>query len=237
MVDALQQRGPGDVVLFHACCHNPCGISPNPEQWQIIADIACVQGFTPMVDMAYMGLERGVEEDCLALRLFSEQCPELIFASSCSKNFAMYRERVGAITIVAQDEEKAAAVESVIHNVTRKNYSMPPAHGPAVVDIILHSDDLRAQWISELGVMRDRINGLRKELSEKIAASGIQRDFSFIARQSGMFSFMGLTVEQVHRLRDEFAIYTVNSSRVNVASFNDNNMDYFIEALARVLDE
>jgi aspartate aminotransferase len=237
MVDALQQRGPGDVVLFHACCHNPCGISPNPEQWQIIADIACVQGFTPMVDMAYMGLERGVEEDCLALRLFSEQCPELIFASSCSKNFAMYRERVGAITIVAQDEEKAAAVESVIHNVTRMNYSMPPAHGPAVVDIILHSDDLRAQWISELGVMRDRINGLRKELSEKIAASGIQRDFSFIARQSGMFSFMGLTVEQVHRLRDEFAIYTVNSSRVNVASFNDNNMDYFIEALARVLDE
>lgn len=237
MVDALQQRGPGDVVLFHACCHNPCGISPNPEQWQIIADIACVQGFTPMVDIAYMGLERGVEEDCLALRLFSEQCPELIFASSCSKNFAMYRERVGAITIVAQDEEKAAAVESVIHNVTRKNYSMPPAHGPAVVDIILHSDDLRAQWISELGVMRDRINGLRKELSEKIAASGIQRDFSFIARQSGMFSFMGLTVEQVHRLRDEFAIYTVNSSRVNVASFNDNNMDYFIEALAKVLDE
>lgn len=237
MVDALQQRGPGDVVLFHACCHNPSGISPSPEQWQIVADIASVQGFTPMVDMAYMGLERGVEEDCLAVRLFSEQCPELIFASSCSKNFAMYRERVGAITIVAQDEEKAAAVESVIHNVTRKNYSMPPAHGPAVVDIILHSDELRAQWISELGVMRNRINGLRKELSEKIAASGIKRDFSFIARQTGMFSFMGLTVEQVHRLRDEFAIYTVNSSRVNVASFNDNNMDYFIEALGKVLDE
>ncbi len=237
MVNALQQRGPGDVVLFHGCCHNPSGISPNPEQWQVIANIASERGFTPMVDMAYMGLERGVEEDCLAIRLFSEQCPELIFASSCSKNFAMYRERVGAISIIAQNEEKAAAAESVIHNITRKNYSMPPTHGPAVIDIILHSDELRAQWISELGVMRNRINELRKTMSEKIAASGIRRDFSFIASQTGMFSFMGLTVEQIHRLRDEFAIYTVNSSRVNVASFNHSNMDYFIEALATVLDE
>ena len=237
MAEALQQRGPGDVVLFHGCCHNPSGISPNPEQWQTIADIACVQGFTPMVDMAYMGLERGIEEDCLAIRLFSEQCPELIFASSCSKNFAMYRERVGALTIIAGDAEKATAVESVIHNLTRKNYSMPPAHGPAVIDIILHSDELRTQWVSELDGMRNRINGLRKTLSERIAASGIKRDFSFIARQTGMFSFMGLSVEQVHRLRDEFAIYTVNSSRVNVASFNESNMSYFIEALAAVLDE
>jgi aspartate aminotransferase len=237
MIEALQQRGPGDIVLFHACCHNPSGISPDPEQWQVIADTASARGFTPMVDIAYMGLERGVEEDCLAIRLFSEQCPELIFASSCSKNFAMYRERAGAITVVAEDSQKAAALESIIHNITRKNYSMPPAHGPAVVDIILHDDALKAQWLSELKVMRNRINGLRKTLSEKIAASGIQRDFSFIARQSGMFSFMGLSVEQVHRLRDEFAIYTVNSARVNVASFNESNMDYFIEALAAVLDE
>ncbi|MCP4048839.1 MAG: aspartate/tyrosine/aromatic aminotransferase [Gammaproteobacteria bacterium] len=237
MVEALQQRGPGDVVLFHACCHNPCGVSPGPEQWQAIADIASERGFTPMVDIAYMGFERGIEEDCLAVRLFAEQCPEVIVASSCSKNFAMYRERVGAITIIARDAEKAAAVESVIHNITRKNYSMPPTHGPAVIDIILHSDELKAQWIVELAGMRSRINGLRKTMSEKIAARGIQHDFSFMARQSGMFSFMGLTVEQVHRLRDEFAIYTVNSSRVNVASFNQSNMDYFVEALAAVLDE
>jgi aspartate aminotransferase len=237
MTEALQQRGTGDVVLFHACCHNPCGISPSPEQWQVIADIASERGFTPMIDIAYMGFERGVEEDCLAVRLFAEQCPELIVASSCSKNFAMYRERVGAITIIAQDAEKVAAVESVIHNITRKNYSMPPTHGPAVIDIILHSDELRAQWFSEVSGMRNRINGLRKTMSEKIAASGIKRDFSFLEHQTGMFSFMGLTVEQVHRLRDEFAIYTVNSSRVNVASFNQGNMDYFIEALATVLDE
>jgi len=235
MTQALQQRGPDDVVLFHACCHNPSGVSPDPGQWQVIADIAAERGFTPFVDIAYMGFERGVDEDCLAVRLFAEQCPELIVASSCSKNFAMYRERVGAITIIARDAEKAAAVESVIHNSTRKNYSMPPTHGPAVIDIILHSDELRAQWITELEGMRMRINGIRNSLSEKIAASSIQRDFSFIARQSGMFSFMGLTVDQVHRLRDEFAIYTVNSSRVNVASFNQGNMDYFVEALATVL--
>lgn len=235
MAQALQLRGPGDVVLFHACCHNPCGVSPDPEQWQQIAEIAAERGFTPFVDIAYMGFERSIDEDCLAVRLFAEKCPELIVASSCSKNFAMYRERVGAITIIAGDAEKAAAVESVIHNSTRKNYSMPPTHGPAVIDIILNSDELKAQWITELDGMRQRINGIRNSLSEKIAASRIQGDFSFIARQSGMFSFMGLTVDQVHRLRDEYAIYTVNSSRVNVASFNQGNMDYFVEALATVL--
>jgi aspartate aminotransferase len=237
MIEALQQRKPGDAVLFHACCHNPCGVSPDPEQWQVIANIAGERGFTPLIDIAYMGFERGVEEDCLAIRLFAEQCPEVIIASSCSKNFAMYRERAGAITVIARNAEKAAAVESVIHNVTRKNYSMPPSHGPAVIDIILHSDELTAQWMTELAGMRNRINTLRKTLADKIADSGIERDFSFIQRQSGMFSFMGLTVEQVQRLRDEFAIYTVNSSRVNVASFNESNMDYFIDALATVIDE
>jgi aspartate aminotransferase len=237
MIEALQLRGPGDGVLFHACCHNPCGVSPDPEQWRVIAEIAGERGFTPVIDIAYMGFERGVEEDCLSIRLFAEKCPEVIIASSCSKNFAMYRERVGALTIVARDADKAAAVESVIHNVTRKNYSMPPSHGPAVIDIILHSEELTARWLEELATMRNRINGLRKTLAAKIAAAGIKRDFSFIERQSGMFSFLGLTVEQVMRLRDEFAIYTVNSARVNVASFNESNMDYFISALTAVLDE
>jgi aspartate aminotransferase len=125
----------------------------------------------------------------------------------------------------------------VIQNITRKNYSMPPAHGPAVIDIILHSDELKSRWVSEVKGMRDRINGLRKTMSEKIVAGGIQRNFSFLERQSGMFSFMGLTVEQVQRLKDEFAIYMVNSSRVNVASFNESNMDYFVKTLAIVLEE
>jgi aspartate aminotransferase len=237
MAASLEQRQAGDAVLFHACCHNPSGVSPNPEQWRSIAGIAAERGFTPVIDIAYMGFERGIEEDCLAVRLFAELCPEVIIASSCSKNFAMYRERVGALTVIARDAEKAAAIESVIHNITRKSYSMPPAHGPAVIDIILHSAELTARWVAELGAMRDRINGLRKILVEKIAAHGIARDFSFIARQTGMFSFMGLSVQQVRRMRDEFAIYMVDSSRINVAAFNNSNMDYFIAALATVLDE
>ncbi|MCH8057632.1 MAG: aspartate/tyrosine/aromatic aminotransferase [Proteobacteria bacterium] len=235
MMEALKNRGAGDVVLFHACCHNPCGVSPDPAQWESITDLAAERGFTPMVDMAYMGFERGVEEDSLAVRLFSKKCPEVIVASSCSKNFAVYRERVGAISIVCENEQKAADVESVIHSLTRKNYSMPPTHGPGIIDIILHSDELTELWLSEVNAMRNRINGLRKTLAEKISASGISKDFSFLERQSGMFSFLGLSVEQVGRLKNEFAIYTVNSARVNIASFNDGNMDYFIEALATVL--
>jgi aspartate aminotransferase len=235
MMAALRNRGPGDVVLFHACCHNPCGVSPDPAQWEAVTDLAAERGFTPMIDIAYMGFERGVEEDSLAVRLFSEKCPEVIVASSCSKNFAVYRERVGALSIVCENQQKAADVESVIHSLTRKSYSMPPAHGPGIIDIILHSDELTELWISEVNGMRNRINGLRKTMSEKIRASGISKDFSFLERQSGMFSFLGLSVEQVARLKNEFAIYTVNSARVNVASFNESNMDYFIEALATVL--
>ncbi len=235
MIEELKQRGPGDVVLFHACCHNPCGVSPDPAQWEVISGLAAERGFTPMVDMAYMGFERSVEEDSLAVRLFSGKCPEVIVASSCSKNFAVYRERVGALSVVCENGQKAADVETVVHSLTRKSYSMPPAHGPGIIDIILHSDELTELWISEVAGMRNRINGLRKTMSEKITASGISKDFSFLERQSGMFSFLGLSVEQVGRLKSEFAIYTVNSARVNVASFNESNMDYFIEALATVL--
>ena len=235
MMSALSQRGPDDVVLFHACCHNPCGVSPEPGQWEDIADLAAERGFLPLVDLAYQGFERGVEEDALAVRLFAEKCPELIVASSCSKNFAVYRERVGAISIVCADDAKALDVETVIHSVTRKNYSMPPTHGTGIVDIILHSGELTALWLSEVAGMRERINGLRKELAERIAAAGIEQDFSFLQRQSGMFSFLGLSVEQVRRLREEFSIYTVDSARVNVASFNDSNIDYFIESLKQVL--
>ncbi len=237
MMASLAQRRAGDAVLFHACCHNPCGVSPDPDQWQAIAELAAERGFTPVIDIAYMGFERGIDEDALAVRLFTERCPEVIVASSCSKNFAMYRDRVGAISIVAENSGKADDVLSVINNVTRKNYSMPPAHGPAVIDIILSSEQLTEQWISEVANMRNRINSLRSTLSQQIATNGISRDFTFLERQSGMFSFMGLTVEQVHRMRDEFSIYIVDSARVNVASFNQQNMAYFIEALATVLDE
>lgn len=235
MMDVLGKRGPGDVVLFHACCHNPCGVSPNPEQWEAISDLAVSRGFTPMVDMAYLGFERSLEEDSLAVRLFSAKCPEVLIASSCSKNFAVYRERVGAISVVCQDSNKAGDVVTVINSLTRKNYSMPPSHGTGIVDIILHSDELTAQWRGEVDGMRNRIGSLRKTLSEKITAAGIKQDFSFLQRQSGMFSFFGLSVEQVRKLREEFSIYTVDSARVNVASFNNSNIDYFVSSLKAVL--
>ena len=235
MMLALQDKGPGDVVLFHACCHNPCGVSPDAAQWEAITDLAAERGFLPYVDLAYQGFERGVEEDALAVRLFAEKCPELLVASSCSKNFGVYRERVGAISVVCADSRKAADVETVVHSLTRKNYSMPPAHGTGIVDIILHSDELTALWLDEVAAMRERINGLRRTLTEKIAEAGIEQDFSFLERQSGMFSFLGLSVEQVRRLREEFSIYTVNSARINIASFNDNNIDYFVSALKEVL--
>lgn len=235
MMEALGKRGPGDVVLFHACCHNPCGVSPDAEQWEAISDLAAERGFMPMVDMAYLGFERGLEEDALSVRLFAEKCPEMLIASSCSKNFAVYRERVGAISAICKNSKKASDVVTVINSLTRKNYSMPPTHGTGIIDIILHSEELSALWRKELDNMRNRINGLRKTLSEKIADAGIEKDFSFLERQSGMFSFLGLSVDQVKRLREEFSIYTVDSARVNVASFNDSNINYFISSLKTVL--
>lgn len=235
MMAVLARRGPGEVVLFHACCHNPCGVSPTPGQWEAITDLAAERGFTPMIDMAYLGFERGLEEDALSVRLFAQKCPEVIVASSCSKNFAVYRERTGALSVLCQTAQKADDVVTVINALTRKNYSMPPTHGPAVIDIVLHSDELTALWHEELSAMRNRINGLRNTLVDRIAAAGVERDFSFLQRQSGMFSFLGLSVEQVQRLREEFSIYTVNSARVNIASFNERNIDYFVGALKTVL--
>ncbi|HKX57301.1 MAG TPA: aromatic amino acid transaminase, partial [Xanthomonadales bacterium] len=237
MMTSLARRGPQDTVLFHACCHNPCGVSPTAEQWEQITDLAAERGFMPLVDMAYQGFEKSLEEDNLAIRLFTRKCPELIVASSCSKNFAVYRDRVGSLSIVTASEQQSAAVESVIHSLTRKNYSMPPAHGPAVIDIILHTPELESLWRDEVKAMRERINGLRSELVKRIAGQGIKRDFSFLERQSGMFSFMGLSVAEVQALRDRFSIYTVNSARVNIASLNQGNMDYFVQSLASVLGE
>jgi aspartate aminotransferase len=159
----------------------------------------------------------------------------VLVASSCSKNFAVYRERVGAVSVFCGAPGKASDVVTVINSLTRKNYSMPPTHGTGIVDIILHSDELTEMWREEVTGMRNRINGLRKTLSEKIDTAGIEKDFSFLHRQSGMFSFLGLSVDQVRRLREEYSIYTVDSARVNVASFNNSNIDYFIGALKTVL--
>ncbi|WP_313652480.1 amino acid aminotransferase [Pantoea sp.] len=235
MIASLQQVQPGDVVLFHGCCHNPTGIDPTAEQWQQLAQLSQANGWLPLFDFAYQGFARGLEEDAEGLRIFAASHQELIVASSYSKNFGLYNERVGAITLVAADAGVADAAFSQVKYTIRSNYSNPPAHGAAVVATILGNDTLRTIWEQELSDMRERIQRMRQLFVNTLAEKGAQRDFSFIIRQNGMFSFSGLTKEQVIRLREEFGVYAVNSGRVNVAGMTPDNMSALCEAIVAVL--
>lgn len=225
----------GDVVLVHACCHNPSGMDLNFAQWQRFAELAKKRGFTPLVDMAYQGFGSGLDEDAAGLRHLADQVEELILCSSCSKNFGLYRERIGAISIVAADSKTMDTARTNLLSVVRSIYSMPPVHGAMIVSHILESQELTTLWHQELADMRNRINQYRQLIIDKFAAQGIERDFSFITRQHGMFSFLGINKEQIERLRREFSIYMVGSSRVNIAGLNHQNIDYFANAVASVL--
>lgn len=235
MLASLSQVQPGDVVLFHGCCHNPTGIDPTAEQWQKLAEISQANGWLPLFDFAYQGFARGLDEDAEGLRIFAASHQELIVASSYSKNFGLYNERVGAITLVAADAGVAETAFSQVKYTIRANYSNPPAHGAAVVATILSSDALRTIWEQELSDMRQRIQRMRQLFVNTLAEKGAQRDFSFIIKQNGMFSFSGLTKDQVIRLREEFAVYAVNSGRVNVAGMTPDNMSALCEAIVAVL--
>lgn len=235
MVEALKQIPKGDAVLLHACCHNPSGMDLNNEQWQQVANIAKEIGFTPVIDMAYQGFGQGLDEDAYGLRLMADTVEEMIICSSCSKNFGLYRERIGACSIIGKDAATADIINSVLLSVVRVNFSMPPAHGAAIVETILNSDELTAQWHGELDEMRGRINGMRQLLVEKLAANGVTQDFSFITRQNGMFSFLGIDTDQVQRLQDEFGIYIVGSSRISLAAISPDNVDYLSQSIAKVL--
>ena len=235
MLDALQQIPRGDAVLFHACCHNPSGMDLNKEQWQQVAEISVRAGFTPVIDMAYQGFGQGIDEDAYGLRLMADSVEELILCSSCSKNFGLYRERIGACSIIGSSASAADIISSVLLQVVRVNYSMPPAHGAAIVETILNSDELTTQWLVELQEMRDRIGGMRQLLVEKLAANGVTRDFNFITKQNGMFSFLGIDQDQVKRLQDEFSIYIVGSSRISLAAISPDNVDYLAQSIAKVL--
>lgn len=234
MINTLKQVPKGDVVLFHACCHNPSGMDLNAEQWSTVADLAVEVGFTPLVDIAYQGFGSSLEEDAAGLRKLVAAVDELIICSSCSKNFGLYRERIGACSIIAKDAATADISNSVLLSVVRSIYSMPPAHGADIVSTILGSTELTQMWHDELDEMRNRINGLRTLIKESLAAKGIEQDFSFIDRQNGMFSFLGINKEQIERLQKEYSIYIVGSSRVNVAGISDANIDYFANAVADV---
>ena len=234
MVEDLKQARPGDVVLLHGCCHNPCGADLSLAQWQVIAEMAETQGFMPFVDIAYQGLGDGLEEDAAGLRLLAERVPEMIVAASCSKNMGLYRERTGATLFIGKTRDNAEALVSQALVAARRVYSMPPAHGALIAGRILGDAELGELWRTELVDMCGRINRLRTTLRERLeAASG--RDFAFIEKEKGMFSFLGLSAEQAIKLREAHSVYMLNSSRINVAGVNARNIDYLADAVAKVL--
>jgi aspartate aminotransferase len=235
MAGSFEKLGSGELVLLHACCHNPSGADLSQEQWQVLAELFERRGIVPFLDIAYLGLSQGLEEDAFGVRLMAERLPEVVVVASCSKNLGLYRERVGAVSIVSKDSRSAEIALGNASNVARGIYSMPPDHGAAIVAEILHDDELRALWLEELREMRDRLNDLRRLLVDKLTERDSPRNFSFIARERGMFSFLGISKEQVVRLREEFHIYMVESSRINIAGVNQSNADAVADAIVAVL--
>jgi aspartate/tyrosine/aromatic aminotransferase len=235
MRTTLDRLPAGDVVVLHGSCHNPTGIDPTPEQWSSIADIVEERQLLPLVDFAYQGLAEGIREDAGGIRALWRQGREMLIASSFSKNFGLYNERTGALTLVASSRAAAQASLSHIKQCIRANYSNPPAHGAKIVATILGSSELSAQWEGEVAAMRGRIRDMRRRFVSGLAAAGVTRDFTFIERQHGMFSFTGLTREHVRRLREEYSIYIAESGRVNVAGMTEANLPILCGAIAAVL--
>ncbi len=235
MMQALETVPAGEVVLLHACCHNPTGMDPDAEQWKAIADVTARRGFLPFFDFAYQGLGGGLEQDATGLRTVAARVDEFLVSSSFAKNFGLYNERAGAITLVARSEEDAQRAFSQLKVRIRTNYSNPPSHGGAIVTTVLNDPELHALWESEVTAMCARINGMRTLFVETLEAKGVERDFSFITRQRGMFSFSGLTKDQVAVLRDQYGIYVVGSGRINVAAMTPSNMDRLCTVIAEVL--
>jgi len=236
MLNALQnQTQAGDVVLLHGCCHNPSGADLSLDQWQAITDLVLSKGLIPYVDIAYQGLGEGMDEDAAGLRLMANAVPEMVIASSCSKNFGLYRERTGTAMIIAANAQQASLAQGQMNSVIRANYSMPPSHGALVVETILADPKLKQMWRDELKTMRKRIKDLRSQLVDAIKAEGVTQDFSFIERQKGMFSFLGVSAEQVDTLVNEHSVYLVGSSRINLAGLNQRNIAYVAKSIAAVL--
>ncbi|HFQ4899366.1 TPA: amino acid aminotransferase [Vibrio vulnificus] len=235
MLADLEKASAGDVVLLHGCCHNPTGIDPTAQEWEALAKLVADKGLLPLFDFAYQGFAKGVEEDAQGLRTFAKFNKEILVASSFSKNFGLYNERVGAFTLVAESQEIAETAFSQVKAIIRSIYSNPPAHGSAVVTHILNDAALRAEWEAEVAEMRDRIQEMRELFVTTLKEEGVAADFSFIERQNGMFSFSGLNKDQVARLKEEFAIYIVGSGRISVAGMTKSNMGPLCKAIAAVL--
>lgn len=235
MIDCLSKVGPDDVVLLHGCCHNPTGADLTKEQWQQVVSVAQKVGFLPFVDTAYQGFGDGIDQDTYGLRLLVENLDEVIVAASCSKNFGLYRERVGLAAIVCKNEHTRNIAQSQIQSVARGIYSMPPSYGGALVDIILNNVELTQLWTREVDDMRNRMTDLRAMLVNNLNKQGVDKDFSFINTQKGMFSFLCIPPEQVQLLRKEHSVYFVDSSRVNIAGINHSNVEALASAIAKTL--
>jgi aromatic-amino-acid transaminase len=235
MLGALNKLPAGAIAVLHSCCHNPTGVDLAPEQWKQVLEVVKARGIVPFLDLAYQGFADGADADAYAPRLFAEATQPVFLSSSFSKSFSLYGERVGAFSLVAGSRDEAARALSHLKRIVRTNYSNPPTHGSAIVARVLTSPDLRAQWEKELGAMRDRIKAMRKALVDGIQQRVPGADFSFILRQRGMFSYSGLTREQVLRLRSEYSIYTIETGRICVAALTSKNIDYVADAIARVI--
>lgn len=235
MLDALRSIPRGDVILLHACCHNPSGLDPSAEDWRAIADVIAERELVPFVDMAYQGFATDVDTDAFAIRHLADKLPEMIVASSCSKNFGLYRDRVGTLSVLSRDSATREIVASNLSNIVRTIYSVPPDHGAAVVSTILNDADLRSAWLLELAEMRERLRDMRVVLNDALVRKAPQRDFSHLIRATGMFCFLGVSEAQVERLKTEYGIYMVGSSRINVAGITADNVDYLATSIASVL--
>ncbi len=237
MMQAVRHIPAGDLILIHGCCHNPTGVDLSRKQWQEVATVLAENGVLPLIDFAYQGFAIGLREDTNGLMALCDRVEELMIASSFSKNFGLYSERVGALTLVATDVAVATNAQSHIKRCIRANYSNPPEHGSSIVSTVLNDPQLKMAWETEVSAMRDRINAMRHLFVETLSAKGAARDFSFITEQRGMFSFSGLTSNQVNTLREKYSIYIVGSGRMNVAGMTEGNMDYLCEAIVEVLKQ
>jgi aromatic-amino-acid transaminase len=235
MVAALDNLPARSIVVLHACCHNPTGVDLTPQQWEKVLAVVNARELVPFLDIAYQGFAEGIDEDALAVRRFADACPAVLVSSSFSKSLSLYGERAGALSIVTQSADEAARTLSQLKRVIRTNYSNPPTGGAKMATTVLTTPELRALWERELGAMRERIKTMRRQLVDKIRAHRADFDFGFMVRQRGMFSYSGLTREQVRRLREEYSIYAIDSGRICVAALNSRNIDYVAKAVANVL--
>lgn len=235
MREALSALPAQSIVVLHASCHNPTGVDLEPQHWEELVSIFRERALVPFIDFAYQGFRQGIDEDAVGVRTFTKAGIPCLVSSSFSKSFSLYRERVGAISFVTENADEAKRVTSQVKRVIRTNYSNPSSHGGQVVALVLSDPELRKRWEAELAEMRHRIQRMRSLFVERLAACGVSRDFSFITRQHGMFSYSGLELGKVQRLRAEFGLYIVDSGRICVAAMNEKNIGYITESIAKVL--